>query len=87
MPLSLGIRPASAALAAASGTGLSESDVAAVRADAVAGNDGAKEMTVLRRAETASWVGGTEASGAGVELKSVGWLLSDSVSWQSDKDN
>jgi len=68
-----------AALAAASGMGLSESDTAAVSADAVAGKEGANERTVLRRAEVGSWVGGREASGAGVGLKRVGWALSVGV--------
>lgn len=31
---------------------------------------------MLRKAEVESCVGGSDASGAGVELKSVGWLLS-----------
>jgi hypothetical protein len=78
-PFILGISVTSAALAAASGTGLSASDVAAVSADAVAGKEVAKESTVLRRAEGDSWVGGMEASGAGTVLKSVGWALSVDV--------
>lgn len=52
--------------------GLSDSDVAAVSADAVDGKAVAKDRTVLRRASVSSSVGGLDGSGAGVGLKRVG---------------